>query len=136
MVATASAAGAAVPVPGFSMAADFAMIMNEVLLYKSQLGLPEEDSPEFQNMPLELKTKVEKFCISSPAQMAKLLLANTGTKTSIEEITRMFVPVIGLALASAISFYTTYNFLHETLNELEEAALEFLDQTVNDFNID
>jgi uncharacterized membrane protein YraQ (UPF0718 family) len=136
MVAVASAAGAVVPVPGVSMAVDLALIMNEVLLYKSQLGLPEEGSPEFQNMSSELKTKVEKFCISSPAQMAKLLLVNTATETSIEEITRLFVPVIGLALAGAISFYTTYNFLRETLNELEETALEFLDQTVKDFDID
>ncbi|CAB3997595.1 interferon-inducible GTPase 5-like, partial [Paramuricea clavata] len=136
MIASASAAAAAVPLPGLNVIVDLALLTNEVSLYKSQLGLPHENSYEFRKMTPENQEKVRKFCITSSLQMASFLATYTASSTA-EEFTR-FIPLVGPAIASSISFCSTYNFLHQCLKELEETALEFLDEmtsrTVDDID--
>ena len=70
MVASAAAAAAAVPFPGLNVAVDLALLTNEVSFYKSQLGLPDEDSFEFRKMTPENQDKVRKFCVTSAVQLA------------------------------------------------------------------
>ena len=138
MVASASAAAAAVPLPGLNVAVDVALLTNEVSLYRSQLGLPDENSHEFQRMTPANQEKVRKFCVTSAAQIGSFLAAYTAGST-LEEFAR-FIPIIGLAIAGGISFSSTYYFLHQCLKELEETALAFLDETsaktVGDLDID
>ena len=138
MVASASAAAAVVPIPGLNVAVDLALLTNEVSLYRSQLGLPDENSHAFQQMTPANQEKVRKFCVTSAAQIGSFLAAYTAGST-VEEFAR-FIPFIGLAIAGGISFSSTYYFLHQCLKELEETALAFLDEmsvkTVGDFDID
>ena len=138
MIASASAAAAGVPLPGLNVVVDLALLTNEVSLYKSQLGLPDENSYEFRKMTPENQEKVRKFCITSNLQMASFLATYTASST-VEEFAR-FIPVVGLVIAGGITFSSTYYFLHQCLNELEETALKFLDEmtsrTVDDVGID
>lgn len=138
MVASASAAAACVPVPGLNVAVDLTLLTNEISFYKSQLGLPDEESHEFQKMTPANQEKIRRFCITSAVQISSFL-GTYAAGSAVEEFAR-FIPFVGLAIAGGISFSSTYYFLHQCLNELEGTALAFLDEmttrTVDDFDID
>jgi hypothetical protein len=138
MIASASAAAAEVPLPGLNVAVDLVLLTNEVSFYKSQLGLPDENSYEFKKMTPENQEKVRTFCVTSALQMASFLGTYTAGST-VEEFAR-FIPFVGLAIAGGISFSSTYYFLDRCLKELEGTALDFVDEmtsrTVDDFDID
>ena len=128
MVAGASGFGALVPVPGLSVALDLALLTKEVNLYKSQLGLPEENSYEFRKLTPEIQKKVQRFCLTSAVQIGQLVAAYTAS-AAVEEVTR-YIPLVGSFIAGSISFTSTHYFLNACLNELEETALNCLD-TIN-----
>ena len=125
-VATLSFGGAVIPVPGVSIAADVTLLTLEMKLYRSPLGLPEENSPEFQRMTTENPAKVRQFCITSVAQVIKHL-ASYAASSAVEEVAR-YIPILGSAIAGSISFSTTKYFLHRCLDELERAAMDYLDE--------
>ena len=125
MVAAASGAGAVIPVVGLSVALDIFLLTKEVQFYKSQLGLPEENSYEFKAMTPEIQEKIRKFCITSGVQIVNLMAAY-GVSSTVEEVSR-FIPIIGVAIAGSISFTSTHYFLHCCLNDMEKTTLQFLD---------
>ena len=125
MVATLSGLGAAVPLPGVSFAVDMTLLANELKLYKTQLGLPDEHSDEFERMTPEWRGRATNYLIPTLANMGSML-ATYAACVSLEEYSR-FIPILGMAIASSLSFATTYSFLKECLSEMEEIALEFLD---------
>ncbi len=135
MVAGASAAGALIPVPGFSFKVDLVLLTREVNFYKSQLGLPEENSDDFRRLSLKTQEKVRKI---SAAQITDLL-AGDNASCIVEETVR-FIPLVGGLIAGSIAFPRIYRFLHQYLNELEETALALLDElttiVVDDMNLD
>jgi ABC-type multidrug transport system permease subunit len=111
------------------MVVDFTLLTTEVKFYISQLGLPEENSHEFQRMTSEQQEKLRfwtKFCVISGMQIANHL-AKHVKKFTVEEISR-YIPLVGGAIAGSISFSSTYYFLHGCLDELEKAALDFLEK--------
>ena len=112
-----------------SIVADITLLTLEMKLYRSQLGLPEENSPEFQRMTTENQAKVRKFCITSAAEVSKLL-ASYAASSAVEEVAR-YIPILGSAIAGSISFSTTYYFLHRCLDDFERTALEYLDEINN-----
>ena len=126
MVASLSSAGAVIPVPGLSIAVDLTLLTKEVSLYKSQLGLPEENSFEFRRMTPQNQEKVRKFCFTSAVQIANLVAAY-GASSAVEEVTR-YIPVLGSVIAGGISFSSTYYFLQQCLKELEKTANDYLDE--------
>ena len=113
--------------PGLSVAFDAALLMKEINLYKSQLGIPGENSTEFQETTAEMKAKILKYCVTSAVEVGHLLQPHIASSTA-EEFAR-FVPILGNAIAGGISFASTYWFLHKCLKELEETAFSFLDET-------
>ena len=127
MVAVTSAAVAVLPVPGLSIAFDAGLLMKEINFYKSQLGIPEENSTEFQGMTSEIKGKILKYCVTSAVEVGHLLQLHITSSTA-EEIARFF-PTLGNAIAGGISFASTYWFLYECVKELEETAFNLLDET-------
>ena len=128
MVAAASAAAAAViPLPGLSIVVDFGLLTHEVNFYKSQLGLPREESNEFLKMTKENQEKILKFCFTNVAQLTKIFTVFAAS-SAVEEVAR-FLPLVGSAIAGSISFGSTYYFLRQCLNELEKTALHLLDET-------
>ena len=126
MVAVTSGAGAVVPVPGASVALDFALLAKEVNFYKSQLGLPEEDSKAFDGLSPYMKARIHKFCTTSAVELGKRLTAYAVDST-VEEFAR-YIPIVGSVIAGSISFSTTYYVLYRCLNELEQTAMDFLDE--------
>lgn len=114
MVAVASAAGAAIPLPGLSIALDLVLLKNEVNVYKSQLGIPEKySSKEIQGM--------------TNAKTMANILATFCASSVVEDFAR-FIPFVGLIIASSISFSSTRNFLNTCLDDMERQALAFLDE--------
>ena len=129
-VATASAFAAAVPIPGVSIAADIWLIKRETDFYISQLGLPKEGSDEFSLLNFETQTKVKALNVALDSAM-KIggLVAAYATESVFEEFTR-YIPIIGIAIASSMSYGATYYFLSEWLGRMEVIALDVLTQTL------
>ena len=119
-VASASGAAAAFPVPGLSFVVDGALILNELSLYRTQLGLPEIESSEFAKLHLATKEKVLKVGLTTVAQLSGFL-APYAAQAAVEEFTR-YIPVVGLVIASGMSFGATYYALSNLLTNVEEAA--------------
>ena len=119
-IASLSGAAAAVPVPGLACAVDSALILNELSLYRTQLGLPEKGSIEFTKLHLATKEKVISVGLTTAAQLSAFL-APYAAEAAVEEATR-YIPVMGLAIASGMSFFTTYYGLSKLLTNVEEAA--------------
>ena len=129
LVAGASAATAAIPVPFVSAAADVGLIAKELALYRSQLGLPSEGTSTFKMLTATTQAKV-KSCLS----LLDVALKGTGwltayaTESAAKECVRL-LPFIGLTVASAMSFSATYYALKTSLETMEEAALAVIEET-------
>ena len=137
-VAAVSAAAAIVPLPGISVAVDAGLILSELSLYRSQLGLPEEGSAEFARLHVATKDKVLKVGLTTAAQLSGFL-APYAAEAAVEEATR-YLPFVGLAIASGMSFGATYYGLYRLLGSVEDAALSVLreahEKTAADLEID
>ena len=130
-VALASAAAALVPLPGVSLAADIGLIYNELEFYRFQLGLPGLGSDEFKKLSRATQAKV-KICLSFLDLAAKgaTWLASYTSETVAEEVVRLILLGLGLAIASAMSLGATYMALMDCLEKMEEAALAVLNEAV------
>ena len=124
LVASASAAGAMVPLPGLSVGVDLALLTNEINLYKSKLGLPDQGSDKFKKMPPVIQGTIAKFCITSAAHLATFFAAYS-TEMAVEEFSR-YIPFVGSAIAGGMSFVATYYFLRYCLDDLGKAALSLI----------
>ena len=124
VAAAASAAAAVVPLPGLSLAVDAMLILRELNLYRTQLGLPEVGSEEFAKLRHVTKEKVLQVGFTTAAQLSEFL-APYAAETAVEEAIR-YLPFVGLAIASGMSFGATYYVLHKLLGSVEDAALSVL----------
>ena len=119
-MASLSGAAAAIPVPGLSIAVDGALIQRELSLYRTQLDLPGIESAEFAKLHLATRKKVLSVSPTTAAQLIALV-APYAAGEAVEEFTR-YIPVIGSAIASGMSFGATYCALSRLLTDVEEAA--------------
>ncbi|XP_028397079.1 uncharacterized protein LOC114520930 [Dendronephthya gigantea] len=126
MVAAASGVGALVQVPEFSFTLDIALLTNEVWKYKSHLGVPDETAPEFKLVKRRRTQEIVRMLFSSSAEEISKLMKVYCAGSTVEEFAP-YIPFVGSAIAASISFGCTYKFLHGCLNELENAALNYLD---------
>ena len=94
--------------------------------YKSQFGLPEENSAEFKRMTRESQEIMRKSCLSASIQILNRLAVNVASNTA-EEFIR-YIPVVGGVMAGGLSYATTSRFLHQYLEEMEGVALALLDE--------
>ena len=123
-VAAVSAAAAMVPLPGLSVAVDAALILRELNLYRSQLGLPEEGSAEFAKLSLANKEKVKKFALTTSTRLIEFLEPYVAEAFG-KEVAR-YLPVVEMVIASGISYGATYYALYKLLGAVEDAALSVL----------
>lgn len=130
-VATASAVAASVPVPGASIAADIVLITREINFYKSQLGLPEEGSNRFSLLSLNTQNELKALgtALGSVTKIGSLVVAYS-TESVVGEFAR-FIPFIGIAVASSLSYGATYYFLKWWLNDMEKLAVKVLKETLD-----
>ena len=116
-----SAAVGTIPLPAVSAFYDADLIIDEINIYRTTLGLPEEWLKEFT--PLLAADNTEKvFKLSR-------LLGLYAVSQVTEEYAR-FAPFIGIGIAGAISFATTLAFLRYYLKKGEDAALLALQEAV------
>lgn len=129
LAAGASAATAAIPIPLVSAAVDAGLIANELAFYRSQLGLPSEETSLFKTLTATTQAKV-KSCLSVLDNALKGVRWMTAyaTESVAEEWVRI-IPIIGLTAASALSFGATYYALKTSLETMEEAALAVIEET-------
>ena len=127
MVATASAAAAVVPVPGFSIAVDSALILHEISCYRSQLCLPSLGSSDFLKLSVATQGQIRAVSIQSTAQLYAFL-APYALESGIEEYVR-YVPFVGSAIASGLSFAVTFSALRGCLQKVEEASLAVIKES-------
>ena len=123
-IATASAAAAAIPIPGVSIVADIVMIKHEVNFYKSQLGIPPEGSNRFSLLSFNTQTEVKALstALGSTMQIGELL-ATYATESVMEEFAR-YIPFVGATIASPMSYSATYYLLSKWLRKMEKIALK------------
>ena len=128
MIATASAAAAVAPVPGLSIAVDSALILKEISHYRSQLCLPSLESSDFLKLSVATQGRIRDVSIQSTTQLATFL-APYALKSGIQEGVR-FVPLIGSAIAGGLSFAVTSSALRGYLQNVEEASLAVIQESV------
>ncbi|XP_074615929.1 interferon-inducible GTPase 5-like [Acropora palmata] len=125
-VAAKSAAAAMVPLPGLSLAVDAALILNELRLYRSQLGLPEGGSAEFAKLPLATKEKVKKVALTTSTKLIEFLEPFVAEAFGKKVARYVYLPVVSMVIASGISYGATYYALYKLLGAVEDAALSVL----------
>uniref|UniRef100_A0A3Q4GKY2 Interferon-inducible GTPase 5-like n=1 Tax=Neolamprologus brichardi TaxID=32507 RepID=A0A3Q4GKY2_NEOBR len=137
-LATLSAAVAAVPVPGLSIAVDLALLVGAVTHFVHAFGL---DIPSLTR--LSNRTGVPyadlRAVIISPLAAAEItagLLMKVATQVgrtaaliAAEEVSR-FIPFIGIPVAMGFSFATTYTILKSILNELADDAQKVFEKAL------
>ena len=135
-ISALSAMGRAVPIPGFSLAVDTALIMEEITEYRKQFGLDSEslkklngiqgiNEEEIKNKLSEKGIATEVLFASVASYVIRILTMFAGAVLAEEALG--LIPVVGWLTASAISYATTYKALEYALNAARDAALAILD---------
>ena len=109
-VATACAVAAGVSIPGVSIAADIVLMKREIDLYIDQLNLPQEGSNEFSLLSFKTQTEIKSWSVVRDNTIKIGRLVAAYTIEDVEEFSR-FIPFIGIAIASSLSYGATYYFL-------------------------
>ncbi|XP_035772059.1 interferon-inducible GTPase 5-like [Neolamprologus brichardi] len=129
-LATLSAAGAAVPLPGLSIAVDAALLVGAVTHYVHAFSL---DVPSLKRLSNRTGVPYADLCavIISPLAAAEITtelllkvmtqVGRTAALIAAEEASR-FIPFIEIPVAMGLSFITTYKVLNVVLSELAEDA--------------
>ncbi|XP_045898298.1 interferon-inducible GTPase 5-like [Micropterus dolomieu] len=129
-IALGSAAVAAVPLPGLSIAVDVALLVAAVTQYVVGFGL---DIPSLQRLANATHVPLSDLIapIVSPLAATKITTdlvikfccqcASVPALMAAEDACR-FIPIIGIPLAMAFSFTTTYSILKSLLNMLADDA--------------
>ncbi|KAM4541305.1 interferon-inducible GTPase 5-like isoform 1-T1 [Fundulus diaphanus] len=126
----ASALGAAVPIPGLSVALDLGMIVKAVNGYVTGFGL---DDSSLHKLATSTRVPYDelRFTIQSVLGQGEITLdiilklltqlGSTSVLLATEESTR-FIPVLGIPIAAGLSFTVTYRALNLFVDELAKEA--------------
>ncbi|XP_007575198.1 interferon-inducible GTPase 5-like isoform X1 [Poecilia formosa] len=125
-----SALGAAVPIPGLSVAFDIGMIVKAVKEYVTGFGLHASSlhrlatstGVPYDDLSFSIQSVLAKGEVTGDV-ILKLLtqLGSTSVLLATEEWTR-FIPFLGIPIASALSFTATHRALNFFLDELASEA--------------
>ena len=119
--------GVAAVVPVKSIGVDVWLIKKELKRYKTELGIPEETSDEFENLDPTSKAKVSvtlKLLTGFTAKGIGALAAAYAVETQIEKVFS-FLPA-GLIIACPLSGITTYKVLDYILKAMADTAFAIL----------
>ena len=100
------------------------LISNEIIFYKSQLGLPKEDSHEFTQLDTDMQERIRKVCYTTDVLKKRLIRSSAE-----DSLLRSFEELVTLGLSPYFrykSFSSTCNLLKQFLEELQQVALEQL----------
>jgi len=141
IVASASAAVAVIPIPFLSLGFDATLVMTEVEFYRKQLGLDQvslQKLSQVYRIPME---KIEKelkeiFPLQHLSSLRTFVLdiaKKQAMSAATEEFAR-YIPYVGTAIASTLSFAVCYIVLYKVLLRMEQAALKVIDVVINTSN--
>ncbi len=141
IISSASAAVAAVPVPFLSIGFDATLVMSEVEFYKKQLGLDQAALLKLSNVYRIPMEKIEKelneiFPLQYLNSLRTFVLdfaKKQAVGTATEEFAR-YIPYVGTAIASTLSFGVCYIVLYKILIRMEQAALKIIDVVIDSSN--
>lgn len=137
-----SAAGAVVPLPGFSLAVDGGLLAKAVRQYKVGFGL---DSESLKRLSDSTGVSFEELCgvICSPVALNKISVefilkllcqsANTAALMVAEEGFSV-IPIFGTLVATTLSYKVTENALHNFLEMLAEDAHRVFKRALGSLN--
>ena len=141
VVASASAAVAVIPVPFISLGFDATLVMTEVEFYRKQLGL---DRAALEKLSLVYRIPMERIekelnevfplhHLNSVRRFVLDFAKKQAIGATTEEFAR-FVPYVGTAIASTLSFAVCYAVLYKILIRMEQAALKIVDVVIDASN--
>ena len=134
-----SAAGGAVPIPGFSALLDIPLVLRELEFQRRQLQIDEATmqkhaetfGPEFKDqLRASFKETVKLYVVGFTAESLMKLVAHIAAKMVASEVaqsTLVMIPIVGLIVGStagaALSAAITYRQLTTALQAHKEIAL-------------
>ncbi|XP_043936493.1 interferon-inducible GTPase 5-like [Protopterus annectens] len=120
-----SSAVATLPTSGLSVVVDINILVREVQIYCTQLGLDDASLSRLSQMyskplhTLKAMIKCPEAKASSAHEIKELLLTRAEATLLLgEEFVTQLMPVVGPAIAGSMSFYATHKALNEILNDL------------------
>ncbi|XP_051252176.1 interferon-inducible GTPase 5-like [Dicentrarchus labrax] len=127
LFATLSALGAAVPVPGLSVAVDVGLMVGVVKKYIVGFGL---DSLSLKSLAGTTGVPLKDLAAAIRSQLAAkeitcdliLKLLESSAALMVAEEWSRYIPIIGFVVAMGLSFITIYRALNSVLNMLAEDA--------------
>ena len=130
-VALLSSSVALVPLPGVSLITDVVLILKEISLYKSNLGIPDEGTTEYSMLRTSTQQCIRQACAHmATTKGVQNLLRLYATEQVVEEVSR-FIPFVGPVVAASMSFASTYKCLDHSLETMKETAINVMKEKVN-----
>ena len=141
IIASASAAVAVVPVPFLSLGFDATLVMTEVEFYKKQLGLDQEALTKLSQVYQIPMQKIEKelneiFPLQHLNSLRRFVFdfaKKQAVRAAPGEFAR-YVPYVGTAIVSTLSFGVCYAVLYKILIRMEQASLKIIDIVIDASN--
>lgn len=141
IISSASAAVAAIPVPFLSLGFDATLVLAEAEFYKKQLGLDQAALEKLSTVYQIPMKKIEKelneiFPMQYLTSLRTFVLEfakKQAVGTTTEEFAR-YVPYVGTAIASTLSFGVCYLVLYKILLRMERASLKIVDVVIDASN--
>lgn len=132
-VALCSAAAAAVPVPGVSIACDAALLARTISSHRAVFGLDEGSLRRLARIVGkdvgELQSAVRSpFGKEVSVSIVLKVLAKVAGAGMMWQYSLTFVPFIGTVAAASLSYATTHAMLKAALNEMEEDSKNVLEK--------
>ncbi|XP_067883527.1 interferon-inducible GTPase 5-like [Heterodontus francisci] len=130
-IALLSAAAAAVPIPGFSIACDISLLVGKLLSYHRYFGL-DDDSIERLAKRVEKTTEELRSVIKTVfgAEVSASIVVKVLTKIAgaamMASTVLSWLPLIGTVAAAGISYTTTYSMLKSAVEDMAEDSKRVL----------
>ena len=126
-MATVSAGTGAIPIPVIGGVIDTALIGGTIMSCYRKFGLHNTTPEALALLDQKYREIITRYHFRSAGELVFTAATKTvGLILGVEEVSK-FIPIIGMVIASSISFAFTLRYLLRSINELEEAAIAVWD---------
>ncbi|XP_045168926.2 T-cell-specific guanine nucleotide triphosphate-binding protein 2-like [Mercenaria mercenaria] len=129
VVSIASAAAAAVPIPGVGFSVDIALLLEEALFYRKQLRLDKTSVQEnaaalnISVSELQQKLNLQSQIISYSARGLLAFFGSLGISNVSENVLKVALPLVGCLIAAGMSYGVQVYCLNKLLDTMVNDAL-------------
>ena len=129
-MATVSAANGAIPIPTLGAFIDVMLLRGAITSYLRKLGLNDIASEERDLLDKKYSEIIDRYksLFKFPKEFTAAMGKSLGLLLGIPQVTK-YVPIVGIAMASSVSFAVVLRYLIKSINELEEVAITVWDST-------